>query len=270
MIILLNKPILIILSFTMFYYTLNAYTSLEAESFITELNTKNNEYYSGERFVRTSEAKEIIEKVESSTTLTDEEKLYLKIEGYALWANTSIASGVFESDYPILKNIYENIKKDKTFKNGGTEIYTAFTDFGNAMIPLAMFNGKAYWYVFVVDVYDYARIALIKDPSNTKASVLYGMGSSIPVNYLSNNQYSKSLKFMEDTEGLEDYMVFRVHIYKSMMYMKVNETDEAFEELKKAESMYPDGLFVYMLKVSYAKGGTGFTSPESNELDDIF
>lgn len=263
------KTISMILTFIISHYSLHAYTSSEVENFVKELNTKNNEYYSGARFVETSEAKEIIEKVEKPTTLTDKEKLYIKIEAYALWANTAIASGTFEEDYPILKDIYNNIKKQKTFKNGGTEIYTAFTDFANAMIPLAMFNNKSYWYVFVVDGGNYAKIALIQDPSNTKASVLHGMNNSIPVNYLANNQYSKSLKFMEDTDGLEDYMVFRSYIYKSMLYMKVNKIENAFDELSKAENMYPDSIYVYMLKASYAKGGTGFASPESDGLDDM-
>lgn len=253
---------LMLLTFWLSYYPLEANTSPEVANFVNELNTKNNEYYSGSRFVKVSEAKAIIDRVEKSTTLTAEEKLFLKIEAYSLWANVTVLSGTFEDDYPILKGIYINIKKDKTFKNGGTEIYTAFTDFASSMIPLAFFNKKGYWYVFVVDAYDYARIALIKDPKNIKASVLYGMGSSIPVNYLSNNQYSKSLKFMKYTDGLEEYMLFRVHIYKSMMFMKVNETDKAFEELSKAEAMYPNSLYIYMLKTSYAEGRTGFANFE--------
>lgn len=266
----LKKYFLMVLILSISYYSLYADTSSEVENFMEELNTKNNEYYSGARFVRTSEAKEIIERVEKSTTLTGEEKLYIKIEAYALWTNTTIASGTFEEDYPILKDIYNNIKKQKIFKKGSTETYTAFTDFANAMIPLAMFNNKLYWYVFVVDGGNYVKIALIKDPSNTKASVLYGMNNSIPVNYLTNNQYSKSLKFMKNTDGLENYMVFRSYIYKSMLYMKVNKTENAFDELSKAENMYPDSMYVYMLKASYAKGGTGFASPDSGGLDDIF
>ena len=244
------------------HYTLTANLSIEAVNLMSELNDKNNEYYSGERIVDTSEAKNILEKIKNSSSVTDDEKMFLSIEGYTLWANTSIASGTLKEDYPILKNIYENIKKDKSFKKGNSDVYASFSDFASAMIPLAMFNGKSYWYVFVVDGYDYARIALIKNPENIKASVLYGMGSSIPVNYLANNQYSKSLKLMGYTEGLEDYMIFRTYIYKSMLYMKVNETELAFEELAKAENMYPNAMFVYMLKASYAKGGTGFASPE--------
>ena len=265
----IKKNLLIILAFTALYSSLNADTSAEVQSFINELNIKNNEFYSGERFVKASEAKDIIEKIENSKTLTDEEKMLLKIEAYTLWANTSISSGTLKETYPILKDIYENIKKDEIFKKGNSEIYTAFTDFANAMIPLAMFNNKSYWYIFVVDVSDYSRMALIKDPNNTKASVLYGMSSSIPVNYLSNNQYSKSLKFMENTYNLQDYMIFRTHIYKSMLYMRVNETELAFDELRNAETMYPNAMFVYMLKNSYAKGGTGFVDTEGSDLGEL-
>ena len=253
---------LIVLVLSLSHYTLTASVSDEAENLMSELNAKNNEYYSGERLVYTSEAKDIIEKIKNSSLLTDDEKMFLSIEGYTLWANTSIASGTLKDDYPILKKIYKKIKKDIGFNKVNSDTYTAFSDFASAMIPLAMFSGKAYWYVFVVDGYDYARIALIKNPENIRASILYGMGSSIPVNYLSNNQYSKSLRLMEDTEGLEDYMIFRTYIYKSMLYMKVNETELAFDELAKAENMYPNAMFVYMLKDSYTKGGTGFASPE--------
>ena len=259
---LTQKLTKIIFLIVLSHYTLTANISDEAVNLMSELNAKNNEYYSGERLLNTSEAKDIIEKIKNSNTLTDDEKIFLSIEGYALWANTSIASGTFKDDYPTLKNIYENIKKDVSFKKGNSDVYASFSDFASAMIPLAMFNDKSYWYVFVVDGYDYARIALIKNPENTKASVLYGIGSSIPVNYLANNQYSKSLKLMENTESLENYMIFRTYIYKSILYMKVNETELAFDELLKAENMYPNAMFVYMLRASYAKGGTGFASPE--------
>jgi predicted SprT family Zn-dependent metalloprotease len=71
----------------------------------------------GRELVKGSEeSTENTEKIESSKTLTDEEKMLLKIEAYTLWANTSISSGTLKETYPILKDIYENIKNTLVFQ----------------------------------------------------------------------------------------------------------------------------------------------------------
>lgn len=260
------NAILMFLLFIISSHTIDAYTSPEAENFVRELNSKNNEYYSGEKLIKQSEIKAIIDQVENSGKLTDEEKLFLKIEAYTLWANTSPPLETFEKDYPILKEIYKSIK-DKAFRSVSlsSEVYASYADFAGAMIPLANLHDDAYSYIFMLDAEEYARIALIKDPHSIKASILYGISFST-INYKYNDLYSKSLKFMGSTENLPEYMVFRTHIYKSMMYMKVNETEKAFEELKKAENIYPNAFFVSMLTISYANGEDGFTGSESSTV----
>lgn len=258
------NAILILLLFITSSHSIDAYTSSEAENFTRELNSKNNEYYSSEKLITQSEVKAIIDQVENSDKLTYEEKLFLKIEAYTLWAKTSPPSQTFEKDYPILKEIYKSIK-NKAFRDGNlrSEVYASYADFAGAMIPLASLDNDAYSYIFMLDTEEYARIALIKDPHSIKASILYGISFSMSMNYRYSDLYSKSLKFMDSTENLPEYMVFRTHIYKSMMYMKVNEIGKAFEELEKAENIYPNGFFVSRLTISYANGGTGFTNSDS-------
>lgn len=264
------NTVLMFLLFIISTHTIDAYTTPEAENFARELNSKNNEYYSGEKLIKQSEIKAILNKIENSGKLADNEKLFLKIEAYTLWANTSPPSETFEKDYPILKEIYKSIK-DKAFRNVrlSSEVYASYADFAGAMIPLANLHDDAYSYIFMLDAEEYARIALIKDPHSIKASVLYGISFST-INYKYNDLYSKSLKFMGSTKNLPEYMVFRTHIYKSMMYMKVNETEKAFEELEKAEKIYPNAFFVSMLATSYANGRTGFTSSETNSVNNSF
>ncbi len=268
----LKKYFIMIIILSVSQYSLFANISEEAQAFLKEIDIKNNESYSGSRLVRPSEAKVIIKNIESSNALTDKEKMYLKIEAYSLWAATSITSGTFEEDYIILKDIYKNIRKSKAFWNGqlNSNIYSSFSDFGNSLIPLAMFNDDAYWFLIAMDASEYSRLALLKNPNNKRASALYAISNTMTVFYMHNNQYSKSLTFFENAEnGLPEYMVFRTYIYKSMMYMRINETQKAFDELAKAEKMYPDGMFVHMLKSSYAKGESGFASAKGSDFDSI-
>ena len=104
----------IVLIFISSFCGLYAEISSEANNILKEIDNKNNEYHSGERLVRTSEAKDILSRIKNSN-LSEEEKMYLSIECYTLWANVSIASGTFEEDYKILGDIYKNLKKDNIF-----------------------------------------------------------------------------------------------------------------------------------------------------------
>lgn len=235
--------------------------SSEAADILKEIDLKNNDYYSGERLVKVSEANDILKRVETSASLSDNERLYLKIECYTLLANTSINAGTFIEDYKTLKNVYKNIRKEKSFKKGFSEIYSAYADFANSMIALSFFN-KVFPYSMIVDVYTFSRLALIRDPNNIKAKQLYGMWQCTTLNYYANNLFYSIITSMYDTTGLPKYMIYRSHIYLSMAYMRVNETEKAFKELEEAENIYPNGFFSYMLKSSYAKGNDGFISME--------
>ena len=112
--------------------------SSEAAAVLKEIDNKNNEYHSGSRLVRVSEAKNILNRVKNSS-LSEEEKMHLSIECYTLWANVSTASGSFEEDYITLGDIYKNIKKDKVFKKGSSDIYAAYANFANSLTSLAFF-----------------------------------------------------------------------------------------------------------------------------------
>lgn len=264
----MNKVILFISMLTVCVVTT---IFAEKSSFLTELNSKNAEYYSGKRFIPVSEIEAILRDIENSSALTDDERLFLKLEAYALWANNSIPSQTFITDYPTLKEIYKNIRKTQDFRNGAlsSNVYAAFAEFASAMIPLADINRDIYSYNFSVDEEEYARLAMLKNPGNIQANVLYGMFILITAKYKSDQKYSKIAKFLADTEGLPEYMVFRTHIHRSMMYMKINEIKKSFEELKKAESIYPTAFFVSMLKDSYAHGGTGFSDSDRSDLGNF-
>lgn len=249
-----------------------AYTAIVAEEniFFAELNSKNAEYYSGGKLATATELRAIIHDIENSAILTDDERLFLKIEAYALWANTSVPLKTFKEDYPTLKDLYRSVQ-DADFKNGSlsSEVYASFADFASAMIPLADLNNDGYSYNFIVDSEEYARVALIKDPSSTRASVLLGMKTLSTLKYKNSQKYLKSVSLLKNIEGLQEHMVFRTHIYRSMMYMSTNEIEKSFEELKMAESIYPNAFFISMLKDSYTQGGTGFDDSDRSDLDNF-
>ena len=243
---------------------LYAEVSSEANNILKEIDNKNNEYHSGERLVRTSEAKDILSRIKNSN-LSEEEKMYLSIECYTLWANVSIASGTFEEDYKILGDIYKNLKKDKVFKKGSSDIYGAYANFANSFTSLAFFN-KKYPYSVIVDMYTYSRLALLKNKNNIRAKQVYGMWQIATLSFYNNAAYYSVMTSLNDTSSLPDYMIYRAYIYRSMAYMKVNETDKAFEELDNALKMYPKGFYGYLLKSSYDKGNDGFLSAEGADF----
>ncbi|KLI39952.1 hypothetical protein SZ51_02505 [Brachyspira hyodysenteriae] len=238
--------------------------SSEANAVLKEIDNKNNEYHSGTRLVRTSEAKDILNRVNNSN-LSEEEKMHLSIECYTLWANVSIASGTFEEDYKTLGDIYNNLKKDKVFKKGSSDIYAAFANFANSFTSLAFFN-KKYPYSVIVDMYTYSRLALLKDKNNIKAKQVYGMWQIATLGFYNNAAFYSVISSLNDTSNLPDYMVYRAYIYRSMAYMKVNETAKAFKELDEALKMYPKGFYGYLLKGSYDKGKDGFLSAEGADF----
>lgn len=238
--------------------------SSEANSILKEIDNKNNEYHSGSRLVRVSEAKDILNRVKNSS-LIEEEKMHLSIECYTLWANVSIASGSFEEDYITLGDIYKNIKKDKVFKKGSSDIYAAYANFANSLTSLAFFNGK-YPYSIIVDMYNYSRSALLKDKNNIKAKQVYGMWQIATLGFYNSRAFYSIITSLKDTNNLPDYMIYRAYIYRSMAYMKVNETDKAFRELDEALKMYPKGFYGYLLKSSYDKGKDGFLSAEGADF----
>lgn len=238
--------------------------SSKANAILKEIDNKNNEYHSGSRLVRVSEAKDILNRVNNSS-LNEEEKMHLSIECYTLWANVSIANGTFEEDYKTLLYIYNNLKKDKVFKKGSSDIYGAFANFANSFTSLAFFNNQ-YPYSVIVDMYTYARLALLKDKNNIKAKQIYGMWQIATLNFYNNAAFYSVITSLNDTSNLPDYMIYRAYIYRSMAYMKVNETDKAFRELDEALKMYPKGFYGYLLKSSYDKGKDGFLSAEGAEF----
>lgn len=239
--------------------------------FLTELHSKNADYYSGKRFIPVSEIEAILGGIENSTTVTDDERLFLKLEAYALWANNSIPLGTFREDYPTLKKMYSSVRETQAFRNGSlsSNAYAAFAEFATALIPLADIAKDAYVYNLDVDEKEYARVALVKDPDSIRASALYGMLNAMGIKYKDSQAYAESLKLLQDTEGLPEYMVFRTYIYRSMMYMKINEIEKSFKELEKAENMYPNAFFVSMLKDSYVNGGTGFNDTDRGDLGNF-
>ena len=238
--------------------------SSEANAILKEIDNKNNEYHSGSRLVRTSEAKDILNRVKNSN-LSEEEKMYLSIECYTLWANVSIASGTFEEDYKALGEIYNNLKKDKVFKKGSSDIYASYANFANSFTSLAFFNNK-YPYSVIVDMYTYSRLALLKDKNNIRAKQVYGMWQIATLGFYNNAAFYSVISSLNDTSNLPDYMIYRAYIYRSMAYMKVNETDKAFKELDEALKMYPKGFYGYLLKSSYDKGKDGFLSAEGADF----
>ena len=247
-------------------YPVNSTKSSEstADAILKEIDNKNNEYHSGARLVRTSEAKDLLNRVKNSN-LSEEEKMHLSIECYTLWANVSIASGTFEEDYKTLGEVYKNLKKDKVFKKGSSDIYASFANFANSFTSLAFFNNK-YPYSVIVDMYTYARMALLKDKNNIRAKQVYGMWQIATLGFYNNAAYYSVISSLNDTSNLPDYMVYRAYIYRSMAYMKVNETDKAFKELDEALKMYPKGFYGYLLKSSYEKGKDGFLSAEGSDF----
>ena len=254
----------IVLIFISSFLGLYAEISNEANNILKEIDNKNNEYHSGERLVRTSEAKDILNRIKNSN-LSEEEKMYLSIECYTLWANVSIASGTFEEDYKILGDIYKDLKKDKVFKKGSSDIYAAYANFANSFTSLAFFN-KKYPYSAIVDMYTYSRLALLKNKNNIRAKQVYGMWQIATLSFYNNAAYYSVMTSLNDTSSLPDYMIYRAYIYRSMAYMKVNETDKAFEELYNALKMYPKGFYGYLLKSSYDKGNDGFLSAEGADF----
>lgn len=252
---MLRKVLFLFVCFTLFLY---ADISKEADNILKEINYKNIEYYSGNRVVKVNEAKSILEKIEKSN-LKEEEKLYLKIESYILWANVSIANGSFEEDFITLSKAYVDIKKDKSFTTSLS--YGAFSDFANSLTSLSFFN-KKYPYNFITDMYNYSRLALLKDSNNLRAKQIYGMWQIATLSYYNNNSFYSIINSLKDIDNLPDYMIYRAYIYRSMAYMKVNETQKAFIELEKAKKMYPNGFYSYLLQKSYESGRDGFLSAD--------
>ncbi|WP_295157881.1 hypothetical protein [uncultured Brachyspira sp.] len=256
---MIKKILFLFICFTLFLY---AELSNEAKNILKEIESKNTEYYSGNRLVKVNEAKSILEKIDKSN-FEEEEKVYLKIETYILWANISIANGTFEEDYITLSQIYKDIKKDKYFTTSLS--YGAFADFANSLTSLGFFNNK-YPYSIIVDMYNYSRLALLKDSANFRAKQIYGMWQIATLSYYNNNTFYSVINSLNSTDNLPDYMIYRAYIYRSMAYMKVNETEKAFTELENAKKMYPNGFYGYLLQKSYDSGKDGFLSAEGADF----
>ena len=110
------------------------------------------------------------------------------------------------------------------------------------------------------------RKILLKDKNNVKAKQVYGMWQIATLGFYNNAAFYSIMNSLNDTTNLPDYMVYRAYIYRSMAYMKVNETDKAFKELDEALKMYPKGFYGYLLKSSYDKGKDGFLSAEGADF----
>lgn len=267
----IQKIILPIYILSLFTYTLYANKPTELTTIQNQLNTKNAQYYSGQKLIQAHELIPILTSIDNAHTLTTDEKLYLQIDTYTLWAHNTIPLNTFTENYPKFKKIYQNLQ-NKDFKNGtlSSNLYTSFAEYANALLPLAKLTNDPHSYNFTVDSKEYLRLALLKDPTNTHAKVLYGMSILRIMDYSSYQKYKKSKTYLQNTDGLPEYMIFRTHIYKSMLYIKVNKIEKCFEELQKAENIYPNAPFVTMLKESYKEGGTGFSNSDRKNIANFY
>lgn len=227
--------------------------SKEANIILNDIINKYNGFYSSNDIPNIEIVKNIIKSKELNA-LKDEEKIYLTLEVLVLWANLAMMEDeiIGEENYKTLLNKYKEIKKE--IKNGHSETYSAFSDFAFTMIPLSRLYGKNNEIMFTLDFSEYSREAIRKDKENEKAKILYGMFWSFPSAYHENTYFSVAKKFLSANENVPLYMKYKAHIYLSILYMKANETEKSFEELNKAENIFPNGFLTLYVRQNYENG----------------
>lgn len=242
--------IIILLSFSLLEAKITL--SPQAESILNNINNKNSEFYSAARILKDAEIEALVNEIKNSN-LTTEEKLYLSIESYSLWSSISVLSGNARESYKMLLDVHNNTKKDKLFKNADSDIYSAFSDFSASLINLASVNNQLP-YTIVIDMNNYARLAMLKNPNDARAKQLIAIWQIYTMGYYNNYNFSAVIDFFEDYDSLPEYMVYRMHIYKSVAYIKSNKVKDAFAELELAKQIYPDGLYTFLLENGYRNG----------------
>ena len=213
--------IIILLSFSLLEAKITL--SPQAESILNNINNKNSEFYSAARILKDAEIE------------------------------ASVLSGNARESYKMLLDIHTDIKKDKLFKNADSDIYSAFSDFSASLINLASVNNQLP-YTIVIDMNNYARLALLKNPNDARAKQLIAIWQIYTMGYYNNYNFSAVIDFFEDYDSLPEYMVYRMHIYKSVAYIKSNKVKDAFAELELAKKIYPDGLYTFLLENGYKNG----------------
>lgn len=236
-----------------------------------QINEYSIDFYSGTKLIEPIVLHNLVNDIEINNQICKNEKLSLILDCYTLLAKIVIPVGKYAEYYPILKDFSKKVQT-KDFLSGklSSDVYASYSDFIFSLIPLAKATEDGFPYNWVVDSKSYAKLAVLKDSTDIKARTLYGIAGIASIDFPSNQQYLKTNTFLENTEGLSEYLVFRVHLYRSMAHMKVNNITKSFEELEIAKNIYPNSPYIYMLEKAYKNKRTCFDKTDLVQIENYF
>ncbi len=212
-------------------------------------------YYSGQD-IPVKEALELYNKTKQdyeTSKIVEKEEAALCYIASCTVLSSLYSSGTLQQHEALVTGLQAELEQNIRLNTASASVLLGFADF-----LYSQFAWKKDNFSVIAALPLLYRKILLKDPQNKEAQVKLAVWYTNAGNYYSRSMNGFVISQEPYLDLLQKHDRFNAYISYSSFYLKIYDTQKAYDYLAMAKDLYPDNIICAIIEANYANGKTGF------------